>query len=177
MSQEGGSNPPPGGKDMGTRKPAGRTRQRRSTQRRPKRGKAKTETAVGTRPGGDATWEGLDGSATTKETPMAKSKEEAAKPEPKPAVADAPEVEAPPEDAAVQPEPAPEPAPAEPEPASSQPEPAATTWDPDAWVRVSYTGEGLIQHPEAGLFVHGTTTMLRGRVAESFVGVEGFEVG
>lgn len=39
------------------------------------------------------------------------------------------------------------------------------TFAPDEWIALTYEGESMFCHPEAGVFVRGTTTRLRGSVA------------
>jgi hypothetical protein len=154
---------------MATRKPAGRTRARRSTKgaarastRKSKatKGKVKTETTVGSRVHAASQWEGLDGSAiwprsaatSPKAKPASKTK---AKPTPEP------KVEAQPVSIPTPTPPAPPPGPA---------------FGPEDWVVVRYEGQSMFSHPQAGLFVYGTTTTLRGEVAQTLAGVDGFVV-
>lgn len=70
------------------------------------------------------------------------------------------------------------PAPAiDPEPVvAARPEPTATEWGPRDWVPIVYEGQGVFADGDAGVFVHGTRTRLRAKVAARLLRVEGFRL-
>ncbi|MBX3471341.1 MAG: hypothetical protein KF878_31110 [Planctomycetes bacterium] len=72
-----------------------------------------------------------------------------------------------PEAAVVAPEPAPAPQPA------PAPEPAPA---PREWVPIIYEGQGVFADAQAGVFVAGTRTRLRERVASRLLRIDGFRL-
>jgi hypothetical protein len=75
---------------------------------------------------------------------------------------------------ATKPAPAPKPA-----PAAKPVEPRAKIVlrpTSDGWVEVTYEGEGMFVHRDAGVFVRGTTTRLKAKIADQLRGTQGFRL-
>lgn len=85
-------------------------------------------------------------------------------PQPEPAVTAPPPIEAP------------SPAPPPPPPPTPMPTPATPTIEGRDWVPVVYEGDGVFSDSDAGVFVTGTRTRLRPRVAARLLRFEGFRI-
>lgn len=74
--------------------------------------------------------------------------------------------------------PAPEPVVSEPAPIAVEPAPVVVEPAPEQreWVPVVYTGDGVFSDSDAGVFVTGTRTRLRARVAARLLRFEGFRL-